>query len=287
MTSIHTKVEFTNLERVLYPALKITKAKVIEYFIKVAPRMLGLLKNRPLVLTRFPNGINKPGFYEKNAPMGTPSWVKTFTKYSETAKREIDYIVCDEIDTLMWLANLAALEIHMTLSQVTSFSNPDLILFDMDPQPPAGLKEAADVSLLLKEKLDEIGLVSYVKTTGKRGLHVIVPFEGNSTFAQTRSFVHRISTHMARESELIVSEFSRVKKPGTVYIDYLQNSNGKTMICPYSLRAISQATVSAPLYWKDVKKGLKAEDFNISSVIEVKSDPWKGLLSNKQKLEVN
>ncbi len=287
MTSNPTKVEFTNLERILYPNLGITKAKVIQYFIKVAPRMLDLLENRPLVLTRFPNGIGKPGFYEKNAPMGTPSWVKTFSRYAESAGREIDYVVCDGIDTLMWLANLAALEIHMTLSEIDSFLNPDLVLFDMDPQPPAGIDEAASVALLLKDMLNEAGLVSYVKTTGKRGLHVVVPIAKDCTFRQIRDFVHRIGTRLAKESELVVPEFSRNKKAGTVYMDYLQNSHGKTMICPYSLRAVPEATVSAPLHWKDVRKGLKAEDFNISSVIELKSNPWKGLRDNRQKLEVN
>lgn len=163
-----TKVEFTNLDKVLYPESNVTKAQVIEYYIRIAPKMLDMLAARPMVLTRFPNGIDEEGFYEKDAPLGTPNWVKKFKKYSETAKREIDYIVCDDLDTLVWLANLAAIEMHMTLSRTDSFENPDLVLFDLDPKSPANLEEIVEVALLLKERLNTLGLTSYVKTSGKK-----------------------------------------------------------------------------------------------------------------------
>jgi len=270
---------------VLYPEEKITKAQVIQHYVRMAPKMLSILKDRPIVLTRFPNGIDKKGFYEKDMPMGTPPWVKTFRKYSETAERVINYIVCNDLDTLLWLANLAALELHMTLSKIDKFEKPDLLVFDADPDPPASTDDVVNVALMVKEKLDGLNLRSYVKTSGKRGLHILVPIAREYTFNQTREYVHQIGTYLARESTLVVSEFSRTKKPGTIYIDYLQNSHGRTMVCPYSLRATPRATVSMPLDWRDVKKGLKPEEFTLSSVAKSESDPWKGMLDDKQKLE--
>jgi len=279
-----TRVEFTNLDKILYPGLKITKAQVIEYYIRLAPKILGFLADRPLVTTRFPDGVDKEGFYEKDAPVGTPAWVKVFKRYSESAKRDINYILCNNIDTLIWMANLAALEIHATLSKAGSFEIPDLALFDIDPEPPADYNDVIDVALLLEENLDSLGLVSYIKTSGKKGLHVVVPVVEGYSFPEIREFVHQIGKYLARESETVVSEVSESKKPGTIFIDYLQNSHGRTMICPYSLRATSQATVSMPLEWKDVKKGLKPDDFNLLSVVKIEKDPWRDLMKNMQSL---
>lgn len=280
-----TKVKFTNLDKVLYPEADVTKAQVIEHYVRMAPRMLGILKDRPMVLTRFPDGVDKQGFYEKDMPLGTPSWVKTFKTYSESAGREINYVVCNNLDTLVWLANLAALELHMTLSKMDKFEKPDLLVFDVDPEPPASIDEAVDVALMLKEKLDGLNLISYVKTSGKKGLHILVPIVPDYTFNQTREYVHQIGRHLAKESRLVASEVSRPKKPGAVYIDYRQNSHGRTMVCPYSLRATPQATVSMPLEWRDAKKGLKPEKYTLSTVAKSESNPWKGMLENKQKLE--
>jgi bifunctional non-homologous end joining protein LigD len=282
-----TKVKFTNLDKILYPEIKITKAQVIEYYIKMAPKMLELLANRPAVLNRFPNGVAEEGFYEKDAPSGTPSWVKTFKHYSETAKRELSYVLCNDLDTLVWLGNLAALEIHLTLSKAESFESPDLVLFDIDPEPPLGFDHVINVVLLLKEKLDALGLHSYVKTSGKKGMHIIIPVKEGYTFQQTREFVHNIGKQLTRESEIIVSELPQSREPGTVFIDYLQNSHGRTMICPYSLRATPQATVSTPLDWNEVRKGIKPEGFNLFSVVKREKNPWEGMLKDRQRLEVS
>jgi bifunctional non-homologous end joining protein LigD len=282
-----TKVKFTNLDKILYPEIKITKAQVIEYYIKMAPKMLELLANRPAVLNRFPNGVAEEGFYEKDAPSGTPSWVKTFKHYSETAKRELSYVLCNDLDTLVWLGNLAALEIHLTLSKAESFESPDLVLFDIDPEPPLGFDHVINVVLLLKEKLDTLGLHSYVKTSGKKGMHIIIPVKEGYTFQQTREFVHNIGKQLTRESEIIVSELPQSREPGTVFIDYLQNSHGRTMICPYSLRATPQATVSTPLDWNEVRKGIKPEGFNLFSVVKREKNPWEGMLKDRQRLEVS
>jgi bifunctional non-homologous end joining protein LigD len=236
-------------------------------------------------LTRFPNGVDKQGFYEKDMPLGTPNWVKTFRKYSETAEREINYVVCDDLDTLVWLANLAALELHITLSKTDEFEKPDLLVFDIDPERPASMDDVVDVALMLKKELHGLSLKSYVKTSGKKGLHILVPIVRQYTFNQTREYVHEIGKYLTRKSRLVVSEFSKPKKPGTVYIDYLQNSHGKTMVCPYSLRATARATVSMPLDWTDVKKGLKPEEFTLSTIAKSESNPWKGMFEDEQKLE--
>jgi bifunctional non-homologous end joining protein LigD len=175
----------------------------------------------------------------------------------------------------------------MTLGQVDSFENPDLVFFDIDPEPPASFDSVVEVALLLKEKLQSLGLKSYVKTSGKKGLHIVLPIVPEYSFRQTREFVHQIGRHIARESPWVVSEFSRTKESGTIFIDYLQNSHGKTMICPYSLRATPKATVSTPLDWHNVSKGLKPEELNILTEPKSKEDPWEELFKNKQKLEVN
>lgn len=281
-----TKVRFTNLEKVLYPRSRIRKAQVIEYYIKAAPNMLDFLANRPVVTTRYPDGINHESFYEKDAPKGTPPWVETFTRYSETAKRDVNYVVCNNLDTLLWLANLAALEIHIPLSRIDAYEKPDLVLFDVDPEPPADFQDAIEVSQLLKEKLDALSLISYLKTSGKKGLHIVLPVARVYSYRQTREFVHQIGKHLAKETELVVSEFSSSREPNTVYIDYLQNSAGRTMVCPYSLRASEEATVSTPLYWRELEKGIKPEDFNISSVVKRDINPWEDLWKHKQRLEI-
>jgi len=281
-----TKVEFTNLDKILFPQPKITKAQVIEYYIKIAPKMLSLLANRPLVLTRFPNGVDNEGFYEKDAPEGTPSWVRTTKIYSETAHRNLNYILCNDLDTLIWLANLAAIEIHIPLSRVDAREKPDFLFFDIDPEPPASYEDAVAVALSLKEKLDQLGLTSYVKTSGKKGLHVLIPIVREHDFRITRAFVHKIGQHLTKELKIVVSEFAESRMPGKVFVDYLQNSHGRTMVCPYSLRVTPEATVSTPLEWTDVKKEIKPAEFNLFSVVKLEKDPWKGILENRQKLEV-
>jgi bifunctional non-homologous end joining protein LigD len=279
-----TKVEFTNLDKILYPELKITKKQVIEYYIRIAPKMLGLLVDRPLVLTRYPNGVEEKGFYEKDAPSGTPNWVKTFRNYSKSAKRELNYIVCDNLDTLVWLANLAALEIHMTLSKIDTFESPDLAVFDLDPKSPANYDDVIDVAHLLKEKLDALGLESYVKTSGKNGLHVLIPIEEGPSFEQARRFLKKTGNSLKKETDKVVTERSKKETPGKIYIDYVQNSHGRTMVCPYSLRATPKATVSTPLLWSEVEKGLNPESLDLFKVSKMADNPWEGLFQVRQKI---
>ena len=281
-----TKVSFSNLDKVLFPKLKVTKAQFIEYYIKMAPKMLPFLKDRPLVLTRYPEGVEKEGFYAKNAPEGMPDWVKTVTLYSHSAKRNVNYIICNDLDTLIWLANLAAVEIHMPLSRVPERETPDFAFFDIDPEPPATFEDASEVAFLVKEKLDQLGLKAYVKTSGKKGLHILVPIVPEYTFRETRDFVHAVGIQLMKESSKVVSEFTDTKKPDRVFVDYTQNSHGRTMVCPYSLRVTADATVSTPIEWGELKKKIKPAEFNIQSVPELRKEPWKDIFVSRQKLEV-
>jgi bifunctional non-homologous end joining protein LigD len=283
-----TKVELKNLDKIFYPKNKVTKGQVVEYYIRVAPKLLPIIGDRPLVLTRYPDGIEggTMSFFEKNAPEGTPDWVKTKAIYSPTSKRDVNYIVCNDLDTLIWLANLASLEIHMPFSKTDNLSQPDLLFFDVDPEPPATLSDAAEVSLLLKDKLLDLGLTPFVKTSGKKGLHVIIPIVPEHSFETVRAFVHKIGIELAKESELVVSEFKDTKKPGKVFADYLQNSPLRTMVVPYSLRPTSDATVSTPLEWGEVKKGINPSDYNIFSVVKRTENPWKGIFEKRVRLEI-
>jgi bifunctional non-homologous end joining protein LigD len=278
------KVPVTNLERVLYPGIPATKRDVIAYYIRAAPRMLPFLTGRQLVMQRFPDGVDRPGFYEKDAPQGTPGFVKLFTRYSETAERSVRYIVCEDLDTLVWLANLAALELNIMLSRTDAPSTPDMLLFDLDPEPPAGFPEASSAAVHLADVLEDLGLASYPKTSGKKGIHVVVPLERKYRFEQARHFVHAVGLLLAKRYPLIVSELSQTRDPGTVFVDYLQNTEGKTMISPYSLRATAKGTVSMPLSWQEVRSGVSPEDFTIMTASSRKGDPWSGFFENAERL---
>ena len=283
-----TKVELKNLDKIFYPKAEITKGKVLEYYIIMAPKILPIVRDRPLVLTRYPDGVtgDKLSFFEKNAPMGTPDWVKIKKIYSPASKRDVNYIVCNDLDTLIWLANLAALEIHMPFSTINNLDRPDLLFFDVDPEPPATLSDAAEVSLLLKDKLQNLGLTSFIKTSGKKGLHVVAPIIPEHTFESVRAFVHKIGIELAKENDIVVSEFKDTKKPGKVFADYLQNSPMRTMVVPYSLRPTPEASVSTPLEWSEVKKGINPSDFNIFNVTKRTENPWKNLFEKRSKLVI-
>jgi bifunctional non-homologous end joining protein LigD len=283
-----TKVDLKNLDKIFYPKNKVTKGQVVEYYIRMAPKILPVIADRPLVLTRYPDGIegDTESFFEKNAPGGTPSWVKIKTIYSPASKRDVNYIVCNDLDTLIWLANLAALEIHMPFSKIDALDKPDFLFFDIDPEPPATLSDAAEVALLMKDKILDLGLTPYVKTSGKKGLHVIISIEPQHTFEQTRAFVHKIGIELARESDLVVSEFKDTKKPGKVFADYLQNSRLRTMVVPYSLRPTPDATVSTPLEWSEVKKGINPSNYTISTVVKRTDNPWKDIFKKRAVLKL-
>lgn len=279
-----TRVRLTNLDKVLYPDVRVTKGDVLTYYIRAAPRMLPFLRDRPLTMHRFPEGVDGGGFFEKDAPEGTPPYVEIFKRWSETAERDVHFILCNNLDTLIWMANLASLEIHATLSTASSYTTPDLLLFDIDPEPPLTFDDVIDIAHVVRGRLEDRGMVPYVKTSGKKGVHIVVPLVPGYSFGEVRDFAHGIGKEIAKDTPHVVSEFPRSRDAGTVFIDYLQNAHGKTMAAPYSLRAAPQATVSLPVRWEQLKRGVRPEDFNIKTALSGHSEPWRTIFDTRQKI---
>ena len=277
-----TRVRFTNLSKLMFPEAGITKQEVIAYYIRMAPRMLPFLAKRPVTMHRYPEGVGGEDFYEKDAPQGTPGYVDIFPHWSDTAGREVRFVVCNNLDTLIWLANLASLEIHVTLSTSERYDSPDFLLFDIDPEPPLTLDAVIEVAHIVRGHLADRGLRPYVKTSGKKGLHIIVPLVSGHRFGEVRDYVHDLGKEIARDIPWVVSEFPRSRDAGTVFVDYLQNAHGKTMAAPWSLRATPGANVSLPLAWDALRPGLRSEDFNIRTVLPGSVDPWRGILDDRQ-----
>jgi bifunctional non-homologous end joining protein LigD len=277
-----SRVHVTNLKKVLYPVPGITKQQVIEYYIRIAPKILPFLNNRLLTMHRYPDGVGKTDFYEKDAPPGTPGFVDIFPVFSDTANREVRFVVCNNLDTLLWLANLASLELHISLSETESYDSPDFLLFDIDPEPPLTFDDVMQVAHIVRGHLENEGLVPFVKTSGKKGLHIVVPLTPGHRFDAVRSFAHDAGKAIAKDTPHVVSEFPHSRDPGTIFIDYLQNARGKTMVAPYSLRGSPVATVSAPVSWEELVPGTRAEDFTIRTILLRDKEPWRGIFDNRQ-----
>jgi bifunctional non-homologous end joining protein LigD len=252
------QVELSNLDKVLYPEAGFTKGEVIDYYTRVSPVLLPHLRNRALTRIRYPNGVAAKGFFEKNAPGGTPDWVRTETLPApgSTKDREmIDYIVADDLATLVWLANLAALELHTPQWKVDS-DGPDMLVVDLDPGPPAGIRECLTVALLMRDRLAADGIDAYPKTSGKKGLQLACPIAGEQPAEEVSGYARRVAQELERaEPKLVVSRMARQLRPGKVFIDWSQNNAAKTTVTPYSLRAQPTPTVSTPLTWDEVEAG--------------------------------
>ncbi len=279
-----TKAPITYPDRVLIPVAGLTRLDMVEYYLRAAPLLRTYLRGRPLTLHRFPGGVDKNGFYEKDAPAGTPAFVETFTHRAEAPGRDVRFVLCNNLDTLAWLANLAALELHATLSRAGSYDSPDLLFVDIDPEPPFDFDEVIGIARVVGDHLEARGLRPFVKTSGKKGLHVVVPLAAGHTFDDVREFAHDVGKAGARDTPHFVAEFARSREAGTVFVDYLQNAPGKTMVAPYSLRATPGATVSAPLLWEELRHGVRPEDFTYKTILSRKEDPWRDLFEDRQRL---
>ncbi len=249
------ELELSNLDKVLYPAAGFTKGEIIDYYTRIAPVLLPHLADRALTRIRYPNGVNAAGFFEKNAPAGTPPWVhleRLPAPGSSTGRGELDYVVVDDLATLVWLANLAALELHTPQWRVGA-PGPDLMVVDLDPGAPAGLAECCAVAVLMRERLAADGLEAYAKTSGKKGMQLCCPIAGKQSSDEVSDYAHRVAAELeqARPRE-ITSRMARNLRPGKVFIDWSQNNAAKTTVAPYSLRAQPTPTVSAPLTWTEV-----------------------------------
>ncbi len=253
-------MKLTNLGKVLYPKSGFTKAEVIDYYLNVAELLLPHLTDRPLTRKRWPDGTGAPYFFEKNAPRGIPAWVRTEslpTPGSSTGRDQADFVVADDRQTIVWLANLAALELHVPQWRIKRSKGgrepkADLIVFDLDPGAPATVVDCCDVALALRELLKHFGLTAWAKTSGNKGLHLYVPVEPVSS-RKTSEFAKMLAEQLAAAlPEQVTATMTKAIRPGKVFIDWSQNHSAKTTLAPYSLRGADEPRVSTPLDWDEV-----------------------------------
>ncbi|MEU5988483.1 non-homologous end-joining DNA ligase [Spirillospora sp. NPDC047418] len=259
------QLALSNLDKDLYPDF--TKGEVIDYYARIAPVMLPHLKDRAATRIRWPDGVDGGKFFEKNAPSHTPDWVRTATVPSpgSTRGREtLDYVVVDDLPTLVWCANLAALELHVPqwrLGPRGKVHAPDLLVFDLDPGAPATITEACEVARLLRGLLAEDGLESYPKTSGKKGLHLYVPITEPAEAERTSEYAKSIAQRLAEaHPRLVVAKMEKRLRKGRIFVDWSQNNPAKTTVAPYSLRAASRPSVSTPVTWDEIESCEDAAD---------------------------
>jgi bifunctional non-homologous end joining protein LigD len=255
-------LKLTNLDKVLYPDSGFAKRDLIAHYAQVAPVLLPHLAERPLTLKRYPDGVQGKRFYEKNCPRHRPEWVQTVPIWSGQSGRTLHYCLCEDLPTLVWLANLAAIELHPSLSRASALDRPTTLAFDLDPGAPASIVQCCEVALLLHEMFAELGLRAFAKTSGSKGLQVYVPLnEGEVTYEQTKPFAHAVAQLLeSRRPELVVSRMAKAGRRGRVLIDWSQNDEHKTTVAVYSLRAREAPTVSTPLTWEEVQGCASAGD---------------------------
>jgi bifunctional non-homologous end joining protein LigD len=278
-----TKPAFTNLDKLYWPDEGITKGDLINYYETIAPFILPYLKNRPLSLKRNPNGIKDDGFYHKDAGDIAPGWMKTADIHAESANKTIHYLVCNDTRSLLFIANLGCIEMNPWNSVTAKLNNPDYLILDIDPSEKNTFDQVIEVALTIKEILDRIKITAYCKTSGATGLHVYIPCNRKYDYNTIRDFAKILATMTnERLPSFTTLERSLTKrKKNQVYVDYLQNSRGQTLASAYSVRPKPGATVSAPLEWKEVKKGLHPSQFTIKNIkkrADKKGDLFKGVL---------
>src|SRR5271167_752299 len=287
------KLSLTNLDKVLYPAAGFTKGQVIDFTVRIAPVLLPHLAGRALTMKRYPEGVDNEYFFEKNAPMHRPDWVKTTPVWSESNRRTVNFILANDLPTLVWIANLASIELHPSLSLAADIATPTMIVFDLDPGPPANILQCAQVGLWVREIFDHFSLRSFPKTSGSKGMQIYVPLNTKTSYQQTKSFAHAIARLLEQEHpELVVSDMKKAVRTNKVFVDWSQNDQHKTTISVYSLRARERPTVSTPVSWEEVERGLKKKDadllvFEAKDVlarVEKMGDLFGPVQASKQKL---
>jgi bifunctional non-homologous end joining protein LigD len=246
------ELKVSNLAKVMYPATGFTKGEVIEYYAGIAPFMLPHLRGRPITLKRYPDGVEGPFFYEKQCPVHRPEWV-TIAPVQSTTKL-INFCVIDDLATLTWVANIASLEIHTYLARAASPDKPGFIAFDLDPGPPAGVLDCIPVALRLREMLGDLGLKTYAKVSGGKGLHIYVPLNSGAGFDRTKPFAREVAQALERDDRRhITSNMRKDLRKGKIFVDWSQNDRHKTTVCVYSLRARQRPTVSMPVTWDELE----------------------------------
>ena len=277
------KVELTHLEKIFWPGEGYTKGDVVDYYNTIYPHIIKYMKDRPESLYRTPDGINEKGFFHKDAGLNAPKWVKHLPLYSDSAEKEINYIICNDKPTLLYLANLGCIEMNPWNSRLKDLDRPDYLVLDLDPSEHNTFEQVIDTANVIKQILDKAGATSFPKTSGATGIHIYVPLGAKYTYEQAKDFAHVVATMAQQQLPGVTSlERSLCKRgAGNIYIDYLQNRKGQTLACAYSLRPRPGATVSMPLEWNEVKKGLHPSDFTIRNAkarIEKKGDLFSRVL---------
>ena len=262
----------TNLDKVLYPDVGFTKGEVIDYYTRVSPVLLPHITNRALTFKRYPDGVDAQFFFAKNVPNGTPDWVRRAELPSpgSTKKREtVTYPVADDLPTLVWAANLAALELHVPMWRIDVDGrprNPDLMVFDLDPGPPATVVECCTVARHVRDVLDRDGLVAYPKTSGSKGLQLYVPLDAKAPWEDVHAYARKLAQRLEKEHpDLVVWNMKKELRKGKVLVDWSQNNAAKTTVAVYSLRARAEPTVSTPVAWDEVESCRRAEDLRFIS----------------------
>ncbi len=280
------RLKLSNLDKVLYPEPGFAKGQVIDYYTRIAPMVLPHLRGRALTLKRYPNGVDGKYFYEKQKPSHAPDWVRSET--IETGDRDIDFVLCDDLPTLVWLANLADLELHPSLALAKDPDRPTVLAFDLDPGEPAALPECREVALLLRDLLADLGLECVAKTSGSKGMQVYVPLNTPVTYDGTKPFAQAIAQLLEKQHpKLVVSSMKKSLRAGKVFIDWSQNSRHKTTVAVYSLRARPQPTVSTPVTWDEIEDDnleLVFETADVLERVEEHGDLFAPVLELSQKL---
>ena len=258
------QLKLSNLDKVLYPATGFTKGQVIDYYARIGPVLVPHLEGRPLTLKRYPNGVDSQYFFEKNATAHRPDWVKTAPIWSEGNQRTVNYILANDLSTVVWMANLAAIELHPSLSLAKDIECPTMMVFDLDPGPPANIVQCAQVGMWLREIFEHFGLQSFPKTSGSKGLQIYVPLNTPTSYEATKPFAHALARLLEdQHRELVVSDMKKELRKGKVLVDWSQNDEHKTTIAVYSLRAREHPTVSTPVKWEEVEHMLKKKDSSL------------------------
>jgi bifunctional non-homologous end joining protein LigD len=287
-----TKFDVTNLEKIFYPKAGFTKGEVIDYYVRISSVLLPHLKDRPITLKRYPDGVEGLFFYEKKCPAHRPKWVKT-TKVAKSEGGEINYCVINDLPSLIWAANLADLELHTFLHKAPSLHRPTAIAFDLDPGPPADIVLCCKVGLWIKGLFDALGMRSFAKTSGSKGLQVYVPINSAVTYEKSKAFARAIAELLESQSpETVVSKMQKSLRAGKVLVDWSQNDDHKTTVNVYSLRARDYPTVSTPVTWEEVEAvprkrnatPLSFESKEVLKRVEKMGDLFAQVLTLKQKL---
>jgi bifunctional non-homologous end joining protein LigD len=248
-------LRLSNLDRVLYPETGFTKGDLIDYYYRVAPALLPHLQDRPLTMRRFPGGVDEEGFWEKRCPEHRPEWVETASIWSSSNDEDVEYCLAKDRATLVWAANLADIELHTSLATAEERAKPTSMVFDLDPGEPAGIPECASIARLIRGMLAETGLDCIAKTSGSKGIQVYVPLNTEVTYEQTKPFALAVATEFERQMpDHVVSRMTKSLRPGKVLIDWSQNSEHKTTVCVYSMRARPVPSVSTPVTWEEVEE---------------------------------